>query len=152
MIDQSLLISWISPVITAVATYIKTQGVQKAADKAMEVIGERAVENTVGKGKKALSLLHSQFFAKVDAKAKQALANVEQDPDDENYQQELIKETVRLASTDDAFAQELRLLAEKGAVTQPSSVIIHNNAPSYGAQGVFSAPVHFDNRTVKDTP
>jgi hypothetical protein len=152
MIDQSLLISWISPVITAMATYIKTQGVQKAADKAMEVIGEKAVENTVGKGQKALTLLHSQFFAKADAKAKQALANMEQNPDDENYQQELIKETARLASIDSAFAQELRLLAEKEVVAQPGSVIIHNDAPSYGAQGVFSAPVHFDNRTIKDTP
>jgi hypothetical protein len=150
--DPSALISWISPIINAVAVFIKTQGAQKAGEKAAEVIGEKATEATLHKGEKALAILRTRFSAKADAKAQQALANVEQDPDDKDYQQKLVKETARLASADSAFTQELKMLAENVAIAQSGSVVIDNKAPNQGAQGIFNAPVQFDNRTVKDTP
>jgi len=84
MLDPSTLIPWISPIITAVIMYIKTQGAQKAGDKAAEVIGEKATEMTMSTGQKALTLLRSRFSAKADRKAQQALANVEQDPNDDD--------------------------------------------------------------------
>ena len=76
---------------------------------------------------------------------------MEQDPDDEDYQQKLVKETARLADTDPTFAQDLKVLAENVAIAQSGSVIIDNKASNLGAQGVFNAPVQFDNRA-KGTP
>jgi hypothetical protein len=151
MVDPSALIPWISPVITAVVAFIKTQGSQKAGEKAAEVIGEKVTEGILDKGEKALAILRSRFATKADAKAQQALANVEQDPDDEDYQQKLIKETARLASADPSFTQDLKVLAENVAIAQSGSVTIDNKAPNQGAQGVFNAPVQFDHRTMKDT-
>jgi hypothetical protein len=152
MVDPSGLIPWISPIITAVVAFIKTQGAQKAGEKAAEVIGEKATETTLNKGEKALATLRARFSAKADAKAQQALANVEQDPDDEDYQRKLVKETARLANTDPTFAQDLKVLAENVAIAQSGSVIIDNKASNLGVQGVFNAPVQFDNRAMKDTP
>jgi len=152
VVDLSGFIPWISPIITAVVAFIKTQGARKAGEKAAEVIGEKATEATLNKGEKALATLRARFSAKADAKAQQALTNVEQDPDDEDYQQKLVKETARLASTDPTFAQDLKVLAENVAIAQSGSVIIDNKASNLGAQGVFNAPVEFDNRAMKDTP
>jgi hypothetical protein len=151
MMDPSVLIPWISPIIIAVVTYIKTQGTQKASDKAAEVIGEKATERAISIGQKALTLLRSKFSVKADTKAQQALANVEQDPNDEDYQQKLVKETARLASADPAFAQELKVLAETVNIAQSGSVAIDNKSSNYGAQGVFNAPLSFDQRTMRDT-
>jgi hypothetical protein len=142
--------SWIAPIITAAITYIKTQGTQKAADKVAEVVGEKAGDGAISTGGKALSLLRSQFLAKTDEKAKLALANVEQYPDDDDYRDKLIKETARLASADPTFAQELKVLGENVAIAQSGSVIIDNKAPNYGGQGVFNGPVHFGNHSMKD--
>src|SRR5256885_582313 len=148
--DPSAFIPWISPIITAVITYIKAQGVQKAGDKAAEVIGEKATETTISMGQKALTVLRSKFSATADTKAQQALANVEQDPDDEDYQHKLVKELTRLINADPTFAQDLKVLAEHVAITQAGGVTIDNKASNYGAQGVFNAPVQFDSRQVKD--
>ncbi|SRR6266487_3278608 len=150
--DPSALVQWLSPVITAVVMYIKTQGAQKASDKAAEVIGEKATETTLSLGQKALTLLRSKLSIDANTKAQQALANVEQDPNDEDYQQKLVKETARLASADPAFAQELKVLAENVALAQTGGVTIDNKASNQGAQGVFNAPVQFDNRVMKNTP
>jgi hypothetical protein len=150
--DLSAFIPWISPIITAVITYIKAQGVQKAGDKAAEVIGEKATEMTMSIGQKALTVLRSKFSVKADTKAQQALENVEQDPDDEDYQHKLVKETARLASTDPVFAQELKVLAENVSIAQSGGVTIDNKASNYGAQGVFNAPINFDQRLMKDIP
>lgn len=150
MVDPSTLIPWISPIITAVVAFIKTQGAQKAGEKAAEVIGEKATEATLSRGEKALATLRSWFAAKADAKAQQALANVEQDPDDEDYQQKLAKETVRVASADPIFAQDLKVLADNVTLAQAGGVAIDNKASNMGAQGVFNAPVQFDNRQVKE--
>src|SRR6266480_1383585 len=147
MVDPSALIPWISPIIIAIVAFIKTQGAQKAG----EVLGEKVTEATLNKGEKALAILRARFSAKADAKAQRALANVEQDPDDEDYQQKLVKETARLADTDPTFAQDLKVLAENVAIAQSGSVAIDNKASNLGAQGVFNAPVQFDNRA-KDTP
>jgi hypothetical protein len=152
MVDPSALIPWITPIITAVVAFIKTQGAQRAGEKAAEVLGEKATEATLNTGEKALATLRARFSAKADAKAQRALANVEQDPDDEDYQQKLVKETARLASADSTFAQDLKVLAENVAIAQSGSVIIDNKASNLGAQGVFNAPVQFDNRVTKDTP
>ena len=149
MIDPATLLPLVSPVVAAVITFIKTQGVQKAGEKAAEILGEKATEATLDKGQKALTLLRDHFSAKADTKAQQALVNVQQDPDDEDYQKKLIKETARLASTDPTFLQDLRIRADHVAIAQSGSVTIENTASSYGAQGVFNQPVHFDNRKMK---
>lgn len=148
--DSLALVPWITPIITAVVTYIKMQGAQKAADKAAEIIGEKTIEASINMGQKALATLRSKFIVKGDVKAQQALANVEQDPTDEDYQQKLVKETARLASADPIFTQELKILAKNVAITQAGGVTIQNDAPSYGAQGVFQGPVHFDQRIMRD--
>lgn len=150
MIEPSTLIPFVSPVIATVVAFIKTQGAQKAGEKAAEVIGEKVTEATIDKGRKALILLHERFSSKADNKAQQALTSVERYPDDEDFQKKLIKETARLASTDAAFAQDLRILAEKVNIAQSGSVVIDNKASNLGAQGVFNAPVQFDNRGVKN--
>lgn len=150
MVDPSALLPWIAPIITTVVTYMRTQGIQKSADKMAEVVGEKAAEETLRKGEKALTFLRSHFFAKADEKAKRALANVEQDPDDEDYRQKLMKETARLASADPTFAQHLKALGGHMATAQSGGVTIENKAPNYGAQGVFNNPVHFNQRTTKD--
>ncbi len=72
--DPSALVQWVSPVITAVVMYIKTQGAQKASDKAAEVIGEKATETTLSLGQKALTLLRSKLSMDANTKAQQALA------------------------------------------------------------------------------
>src|SRR6266498_1545515 len=115
--DTSALIPLITPAIAAAIAYLRDQAAAKAGEKA----------------------------AKADPKAQQVLANVEQDPTDDDYQNKLIKETARLASTDSAFAQELKILAEQVTVAQPGSTVqtINNQAPNQGAQGVFNAPVSF---------
>ncbi len=148
--EPSAIIPWISPIITAVITYIKLQGAQKAGDKIAESLGEKAADAAVNTGKKALDLFRSHSSAKTDVKVQQALTNVEQDPDDEDYQQKLMKEIARLASTDSVFAQEVKALSEHAPSTQSYSVMIDNKASNLGAQGVFNMPVHFDNRGVKD--
>jgi hypothetical protein len=142
--DPSALIPWITPIITTVVMYIKTQGVQKTADKVAKVVEEKAAEEMVSKGQKAFVLLHSRFFAKADEKAKRALANVEHYPEDDDYKEKLIKETARLASADPTFAQDLKVLGENVTIAQPGSMVIDNKAPNYGAQGEFHAPVHFN--------
>jgi len=86
------------------------------------------------KGQKALSLLRDRFLAKADTKAQQALANVEQDPDDEDYQKKLLKETARLASADSTFAQDLKVVAEHVALAQSGSVTIENTASNYSGR------------------
>jgi hypothetical protein len=146
MVDPSALIPWITPIITTVGMYIKTQGVHKTADKVAEVIEEKAAEEMGSKGQKAFVLLRSRFSAKADEKAKRALANVEQDPEDEDYQQKLVKETARLASADPLFAQELKVLGENVAIAQSGSVTIDNKASNYGVQGVVNAPINIHNR------
>lgn len=150
MVDPSTLLSWITPIVAAVATHIKTQDGQKTADKGADALSDKIAEETVSVGQKVLGLLRARFLAKADEKAKQALANVEQDPDDEDYQKKLAKETARLASTDLTFAQELKVLGKNVAVAQSGSVTIDNKASNYGAQGVFNAPVQFHNRSIKD--
>jgi hypothetical protein len=149
MIDPATLLPLVSPVIAAVVTFIKTQGTQKAGEKAAEILGEKATEAAIEKGQKALTLLRDRFSAKADTKAQHALVNVEQDPDDEDYQKKLMKETARLASADPTFAQDLKVVAEHVAIAQSGSVTIENTASNYGAQGVFNESVHFDNRKVK---
>ena len=152
MADPAALIQWISPIITAVVTYIKIRGSQMAGDKAAEIIGEKATETTISLGQKAFTELRSKFSLQADMKAQQALANVEQDPDDEDYQQKLVKEIARLANVDPSFAQELKLLARNVTIAQPSILTIDNKASNQGVQGIFNAPVQFDNRVMKDSP
>ena len=123
-----------------------------AGDKAAEIIGEKATETTISLGQKAFTELRSKFSLQADMKAQQALANVEQDPDDEDYQQKLVKEIARLANVDPSFAQELKLLARNVTIAQPSILTIDNKASNQGVQGIFNAPVQFDNRVMKDTP
>jgi hypothetical protein len=127
--------SWVAPIITAVITYVRTQGAQKAADKVAEVVGEKAGDGAISTGQKALSLFRSQFLAKTDEKAKLALANVEQYPDDDDYRDKLIKETARLASADPTFARELKALGKNGAIAQSSSWHIEHIESNQGHIG-----------------
>ncbi len=144
--DPTLLVPLVSPLVAAVVAYLKGEAAKKAGEKAAEVVGERAGEAVAGAGPRLLATLRDRFTEKADPKARQALDLVEQDPDDADYQQKLVKETARLAAADPGFTQELRVLAEQANIVQPGGVYIDNQAPSYGAQGVFHAPVTFDQR------
>jgi len=148
-LDPSALLPIITPVVTATIAYIRDEAAKKAGAKAVEAIGEKAGEAVAGIGPKALTTLRAWFQKKSDSKATQALANVIQDPSDQDYQQKLIKETVRIASTDPAFTQELKILAEQVTIAQPNSMVqtINNQAPNQGAQGIFTASVTFNRPT-----
>ncbi len=144
--DPTLLVPLVSPLVAAVVAYLKGEAAKKAGEKAAEVVGEKAGEAVAGAGPRLLATLRDRFTEKADPKAQQALTLVEQDPDDADYQQKLVKETARLAAADPGFAQELRVLAEQAIIGQPGGVAIDNQASNYGAQGVFHAPVSFDQR------
>ncbi len=144
--DPTMLIPLVSPVVAAVVAYLKGEAAEKAGEKVAEVAGEKAGEAIAGAGPRLLATLRDRFTEKADPKAQQALTLVEQDPDDTDYQQKLVKETARLAAADLRFAQELRVLAEQANIVQPGGVYIDNKAPSYGPQGVFHAPITFDQR------
>jgi hypothetical protein len=144
--DPTALLSLVSPLVAAVAAYLREEGATAAGGKAAEVIGERAGAAVADIGPRALATLRNWFRKEADAKAQQALTLVEQDPDDTDYQQKLVKETARLAAATSAFARELRVLAGRATVVQSGGVAIDNAAPNYGAQGVFHAPVRFDQR------
>ena len=144
--DPASLVPVVSSLVAAVVAYMKSEGAKKAQEKAAEVIGEKAGEAVAGVGPRALATLRTWFQRKADPKAQQALVLAEQDPDDADYQQKLVKETVRLAAADPAFAQELKVLADHVGIAQSGSVIIDNTAPNQGAQGVFNAPVTFNRK------
>ncbi len=150
MVDPSALLPWITPIITTVVTYIRTQAIQKTADKVTEAVSGKAAAEAMNTGEKALTFLRTHFFAKADEKAKRALADVEQDPDDEDYRKKLAKETARLASADPTFAQHLKALGGHITDAQAGSVTIESQGDNYGAIGVFHSPVHFNQRTAKD--
>jgi hypothetical protein len=144
--DPAALIPLIGPAIMAATAYLRDHAAEKAGEKAAEAVGTEAGKALASVGPKALATLRGWFVTKSDPKAQQALANVEQDPTDDDYQHKLLKETARLASLDPAFAQELKILAEQVTVAQSGSTVqtINNQAPNQGAQGVFNAPVSFD--------
>lgn len=143
--DLSTLAAFVTPIVTAVIAYLQTEGLQKAGEKASEVIGEKAGETVSSIGPKALATMKGWFKHSPDAKAEKALADVEQDPDDVDYQQKLVKEAIRVASIEPAFAEELKVLAQQANFIQSGGVQINNNAPNQGAQGVFNAPININN-------
>lgn len=134
--DPSVLISVVSPLVAAVVAYLKDEGVKKASDKATEVVGQKAGEAVASAGPQALATLRSWFRKKNDSRAQQALELVECDPDDALYQQELVKETVRLAVVELSFAHELSLLVEEITATAQASVsgTVHNTGTNEGVQ------------------
>lgn len=144
--DPTLLVPLVSPLVAAAAAFLKGEVATTAGAKAAEVVGAKAGEAAAEAGPRLLAALRARFAAQADPKAQQALALVEQDPDDPDYQQKLVKETARLAAADLGFAQELRVLAKQATIVQPGAVAIDNQASNYGAQGVFHAPVTFDQR------
>jgi hypothetical protein len=135
--DPAALIPLVSPVITAAVAYLRDEAARKAGEKAAETVGTEAGKAIVGIGPKALATVRAWFTKHNDTKAQQALTNVEQDPTDDDYQQKLIKETTRLASTEPAFAQELKILAEQVMIAQPGSTVqtFHNQDTIVGIQG-----------------
>ena len=146
--DVAALLPIASAVASAAAVYIKTEMAKKAGEKMAEVIGEKAGEAAASGGTKALTSLRSWFTRKKDDRALHALQQVEVQPDTQNVER-LTQETVRVALSEPEFAQELKVVAEQFHLLQPNSVLINNNAPNEGAQGVFNAPVTF-NRNTKD--
>ena len=147
--DPSTLVPLLTPLITAAAHYLKNQAAQKVGEKAAEVIGEKAGEAIVNTGPKTLDTLRSWFKKKEDLKAEQALELVEQNPDDIDYQQKLVKETARISVTDPTFEQELKILAGTAVVAQPGSNVqtINNQSSNEGAQGIFNDVVNFNRNT-----
>lgn len=141
--DISPFLAIAGPVVTAIAVYLRDQAAQKAADKAAEAVGTEAGKALASSGPNVLTTIRGWFTAKNDVKAQQALAHVEQDPTDDDYQQKLIKETARLASTDAAFAQELKILAQQVTVAQPGSTVqtYHTQDSVVGVQGQNSGTV-----------
>jgi hypothetical protein len=150
--DPSLLIPIVSPLVSSLIVYLREEAAKKAGEKAAEIIGEKTGEAIVDIGPKALATIRGWFGKTNDPKAQKALINVEEDPADEDYGLKLVKETVRVAASEPAFAQELKILAEQANIVQAggTQVNIDNKAPNYGAQGNFNAPVSFGTPTKPD--
>jgi|GEM_PF-2794170 len=144
--DPSSLIPIVAPVVHAAALYLQTEALKKAGDKAAEVVGEKAASSAVTQGSRALASLRSWFAKKADAKAQGVLKMVEIDPKDTDFHAKLIQETARLALTNSAFEQELRVLAGQVTIAQTESInqTFNNPSSNQGAQGVINAPLTFN--------
>lgn len=130
-LDPSALWPFVVPIVQGVVTYLKQEGAKTLDEKAVEKLGEKAGESAFGAGSKSLAKLRALFQNKDDKKAQKALQAVEEDPDDKDYQDKLIKETIRLAATDSAVANELKVLAQNVMIALPGSVVTtFSNAPS----------------------
>ncbi len=109
---MSLTIAAINGVVsTAVKYLLMSRGLETAAHKATEKIGEMGGEALVNVGKNALAKLREALGQRGDAakKAQKALADVEDYPNDEDYQRKFATELDKLAVNDG----QLRTLLEQ---------------------------------------
>lgn len=141
--DPASLAVLIGPLVAGVATYLRHSGATRAGDKIADQLGEKAGDALATLGAQTLQAFRNRFRKNRDRRAEQALDRVAEAPDDPRLQQQLIEETVRVAASDSDFAQELIVLADRLSVATSGGVVINNDAPNEGAQGVFNAPVTF---------
>jgi hypothetical protein len=136
----------ISSLVAASIAYLKTQAAQKIGEKAAEKVGEKAGESLINVGDRTLTTIRS-WFAGDNEKAQQVLTRFEANPDDQLLQQLLAEEVEAAAKGHPSRVQELQKLAEQLTLTRQEGVVINNQAPNEGAQGVFNAPVTFTRTT-----
>lgn len=116
---MSLTIAAISGVVSAAVKYLLvSKGLETAAQKATEKIGELGGEALVNVGKNALLKLRDALAQRGDAakKAQKALDDVEDDPTDEDYQRKFATELDKLAANDGhvrALLEQLSAEVEK---------------------------------------
>jgi hypothetical protein len=124
---MSLTLAAIAGVVTAVVKYlVAKKSAEIVGDKALEKIGESGGEALVETGKKAFTGIKQALTGRGDAakKANKALADVEEDPTDEDYQHKLANELEKLAAND----TELRSLLEHlSSVVQQAQTQITGN-------------------------
>jgi hypothetical protein len=104
---MGLEVAAIGGVVVAIAKYI---AMSKLGEKAVEKVGEAGGDAIVAVGKRAYERLTALVHrpGKEDPKVAKSLANVEEDPEDEDYQAKLTKELGALAGRDPE-ARELLL-------------------------------------------
>lgn len=115
-------------VVKAAAAYLATT---KAAETAGDILAKAGAEAVVGAGKSAWERLRKAVGGGGDdaRKAETALANLDSDPADEDYQNKLAKELTALAATDPGLRD---LLVELTAqMTAPGGAVVIN-APVKG--------------------
>lgn len=115
-------------VVKAAAAYLATT---KAAETAGDILAKAGAEAVVSAGKYAWERLRKAVGGGGDdaRKAETALANLDSDPADEDYQNKLAKELTALAATDPGLRD---LLVELTAqMTAPGGAVVIN-APVKG--------------------
>ncbi|MBA3945517.1 MAG: hypothetical protein H0X37_13240 [Herpetosiphonaceae bacterium] len=158
---MSLTIAAISGVVSAAVKYLLTsKGLDTAAQKATEKIGTMGGEALINVGKNALTKLREALGQRGDAakKAQKALADVEDDPADVDYQQKLATELDKLAAADGQLRTLLeQLSAEVEKVNGKNDVRMHHQQISGYAQvgaavagdvhgGIHLGPMNFGER------
>lgn len=147
---MSITVAAISGVVAATVKYLlASKGMEAAAQKAAEKIGEMGGEGLINAGKNAFARLREALGQRgEDAKrARRALENVEEEPDSKAYQDKLIEELGKLSANDVQFRTLLEQLSAQveqvgGASGVQGSVRISGDAKVYGDQfGVNSGSV-----------
>lgn len=128
MLDPNTFLPWLAPLVGTITAYLKNR---KKPDE-----GSKIAEETLYIGQKLLSVL--QTHVTQDASAKQALVNVEMDPEEDLYQQKLIKEITRLAHANPTFA---RMLQEASGTTSGEQATTTNTFVNYGTNNGLQGSV-----------
>jgi hypothetical protein len=147
------LVALATPVVSGIIAYLKSEAaIRKGSESAVGAIGTKAGQELVHLGGKGISLLKGVFIAKNDAKAVRALQNAEEDPEDSDYADKLLKETARLAAADPDFALQLTRLGREFSSAPQGGATLHiqNTASNYGQQGVFNGPVYGPGQPPRD--
>lgn len=132
------------PLVGAIAAH--TLSSRSVAPELLQATVER--DQVLSAGAQAKPLIVAQLRQLGDTKATKAWADLEEDPEDEDYRSKLVKELTRLAQAHPDFARELGRIAESlpGAGAQAGGVNIANYASNQGFQGNSYAPITIDNR------
>jgi len=135
---MGLSVAAIGGVVSAIAKYL---AVSKVTEKALEQAGEAGGEALVGVGKEALGRLRQVLGGRDESaqKAVKALADIEEDPDDEDYQGKLTKELTNLAADDEELRGLLArlsqaVLAFTGGVAWRGKRVWREGGPSRGGE------------------
>lgn len=150
---MSLTVAAIGGVVTAAVKYLLvSKGMETAATKAAEKIGQLGGEALVNAGKNAFAKLREALGQRGEPakKAQKALADVEEDPTDEDYQRKFATELEKLAQSD----TELRTLLEQlsAEVEQANATSgVHGTANVSGDAKVYGSVVGTNPGTITGT-
>ena len=130
--EPNTIFSWLTPLVGTVTAYLKNR---KKPDE-----GSTIAEETLRLGQKLLGILQTHMTP--DATARQALANMEIDPEEDLYQQKLTKEILRLAQANSSFASKLQELSGAASDQQATTTnTFVNKGSNKGFQGSVQGSV-----------